>query len=81
MGLRAIVLARRLGLYSALPGPSQYLPDPDLFEIVSLLQTCLVESMRASPGWRPPRPLFRALSGLLTLCAGRARIPRWMEPA
>jgi transposase len=81
MGLRAIVLARRLGLHSALPAPSQYLPDPDLSEIVWPLQTRLVESMLANPGWRPPPLLFRALRGLLTLCAGRARTPRWMEPA
>ncbi|WP_431269306.1 transposase [Dankookia sp. P2] len=33
MGLRAIVLARRLRLYSALPAPSFWLPDPDLSEI------------------------------------------------
>ena len=33
MGLRAIVLARRLRLYSALPAPSIWLPDPDLSEI------------------------------------------------
>ncbi len=33
MGLRGIVLARRLRLYSALPAPSFWLPDPDLSEI------------------------------------------------
>jgi hypothetical protein len=54
MGLRAIVLARRLGLHSALPVPSQYLPDSDFSEIVWSLQTRLVELMRANPGWRPP---------------------------
>ena len=39
-----------------------------------------VTAMRANPGWRPPPLLFRALRGLLILRAGRARIPRWMEP-
>ncbi len=81
MGPRAIVLARRLGLFSALPAPSTFLPDPDLSEIVWPLLSRFVDSMLAKPDWRPPRLLFRALAGLLTLCAGRARVPRWMEPA
>ncbi len=81
MGLRAIVLARRLRLHSALPAPSVLLPDPDLSEIVWPIQQRLVDSMLARPGWRPPRALFRALRGLLAFCAGRRRLSRWMEPA
>ena len=54
MGLRAIVLARRMRLHSALPAPSVLLPDPDLSEMVWPIQTRLVESMLAKPDWRPP---------------------------
>ena len=76
MGLQAIVLARRLGLYSALPAPSLYLPDPDLSEIVWPLQMRLVKAMRANPKWRPLSALLRSLMNLLTISGGRARISR-----
>lgn len=81
MGLRALVLARRLRLFSALPAPSGYLPDPDLSEIVwpALQRLCVV--CLAHPDWRPPRWLFRALDGLLRQAGGRRRLSRWMEPA
>ena len=79
--LRAVVLARRIGMFSALPAPSTYLPDPDLSEIVRPLVTRFMDSMAANPGWRPPRLAFRALDGLLRLCQGRRRLARWMEPA
>ena len=81
MGLPAIVPARRFELFSALPAPSTWPPDPTLSEVVWPLLTRFVDSVRAEPGRRPPRLLFRALSGLFTLCAGRACISRWMEPA
>lgn len=81
MGLRAIVLARRLGLYSALPAPSQFLPDPDLSEVVWPLLLQFVRSMLAHPDWRPPDCLFRAFHGLLRLAGGRGRISGAMEPA
>jgi hypothetical protein len=66
LGLRGIVLARRLGLYSALPAPSQYLPDPDLSEIyIPVILRALArmwDAPRPGPGgggpepaWRPPR--------------------------
>ncbi len=81
MGLRAIVLARRLRLFSALPAPSACLPDPDLSELAIPAVRRLLNSLQANPGWRPPGLLFRALDGLLRLAGGRSRIPRWMEPA
>ena len=80
MGLRAIVLARRLGFYSALPAPSQWLPDPDLSESVWPLQTRLLDAMEADPRWRPPSALLRSLAALLSLCGGRVRVSGWMEP-
>jgi hypothetical protein len=80
--LRAVVLARRLGLHSALPAPSGCLPDPDLSEtVVQPLLLRLRDALEANPGWRPPRALLRLLGWLHRLCAGRRRIPRWMEPA
>ena len=81
MGLRAIVLARRLGLFSALPAPSACLPDPDLSELAMPALGRFVDSLRADLGWRPPKLLFRGLHALLRLAGGRTRIPRWMEPA
>ena len=33
MGLRALVLARGFGLFSALPAPSTFLPGPDLSDV------------------------------------------------
>jgi transposase len=79
LGLRGIVLARRLGLYSALPAPSQYLPDPDLSEIYIPVILRAVHRMRQA--WRPsPRAwvLFRQMH---RFAGGRARITRAMEPA
>lgn len=50
-------------------------------EIVWPLQIRLAEAALANPKWRPPSSLLRALMGLLTVCGGRARISRRMEPA
>jgi transposase len=79
--LRAILLARRLGLHSALPAPSVLLPDPDLSERVLPAVDAVLAHAAAHPGWRPPPGALRGLRGLLRLCQGRRRIARWMEPA
>jgi hypothetical protein len=81
MGLRAIVLARRLGLYSALPAPSQILPDPDLSEIYMPVILRALDRMRTHPGWEPPRAAWRFFASMHRMVDGRTRIPRWMEPA
>jgi hypothetical protein len=81
MGLRAIVLARRLGLYSALPAPSQCLPDPDLSEIYMPVILRALDRMRTHPGWWPPRAAWRFFASTHRMVGGRTRIPRWMEPA
>lgn len=78
--LRAIVLARRLRLHSALPAPSQYLPDPDLSEIYTPILQRFVDSLRQRL-WYPPKPLWKLLHSMHSLAGGRARISRWMEPA
>ena len=81
MGLRALVLARRLGLYSALPAPSQWLPDPDLAEICVPVILRAMEKAVRDPGWRPPRAAWRLFHAMHRVVGGRTRIPRRMEPA
>ncbi|WP_328702596.1 transposase [Belnapia mucosa] len=78
--LRSIVLARRLKLFSALPAPSQVLPDPDLSEIYRPIHLAFADSMLKRL-WFPPARLFRLLRSMHRIAGGRARIPRWMEPA
>jgi transposase len=78
--LRAIMLARRLKLFSALPAPSQYLPDEDLSEIYRPIHQRFAQSMRERP-WYPPKPLWHLLQSMHSLAGGRARVPKWMEPA
>ena len=78
--LHAIVLARRLRLFSALPAPSQFLPDPDLSEIYQPVFDRFAQSLLDRP-WHPPRQVWRTLHSMHRFVAGRARIPRWMEPA
>ncbi|MDU7522158.1 MAG: transposase, partial [Roseomonas mucosa] len=79
LGLRLILLARRLDLRSALPGPPWLLPDPDLSETLHSLEI-------------PPFPTrYGALTayrnGLKTLAAlhrtagGRARLPNRLRHA
>jgi transposase len=91
LGLRGIVLARRLGLYSALPAPSQYLPDPDLSEIYMPVILRALDRMRdglrpapdgvPKPAWSPPRRAWALFRQMHRLAGGRARITRAMEPA
>ncbi len=70
-GLGIIVLARRLKLLEALPGPSWLLPDPDLSQSVVAWQ------MRHRENFRPfLRTWGKVLRSLLTLAGGRAHIPR-----
>ena len=80
MGLRAIVLARRLRLFSALPAPSVLLPDHDLSESLWPVFPAIVNRMQEG-GWRPDPRAIKGLIALHTLAAGRRRVSRWMEPA
>jgi transposase len=81
MGLRTIVLARRLGVFSALHGPSHRLPDPDLSEIFQGVIRTTLNRLLEAPGWRPPRRVWPIFRGMLRLAGGSARIPRRLEPA
>jgi transposase len=74
-GLALILLARRLKLRRALPGPPWLLPDPDLSE--TLAQPGIVAPRRPPRGqvtlWRGQ---CRALRRLLRWSLGRRSIPR-----
>ncbi|MBV1799823.1 transposase [Siccirubricoccus sp. G192] len=80
MGLRAITLARRLRLHSALPAPSCLLWDRDLSEKVAPILPAIIAYRAGHPDWRVPKGLLRAVDGLVRLCLGR-KPRRWMEPA
>jgi hypothetical protein len=80
MGLGAIVLARRLRLHSALPAPSQWLPDPDLSEIYTPVCLRFANYALAHPQWRPPRSFLLLLQSMHRLMGGRTRISRSSEP-
>lgn len=81
IGLGAIVLARRLGLYSALPGPSHHLPDPDLSEIYRPVITRAVLRTAEMPWARPPRRVWAIFRGMLAFVGGHRRLRRALEPA
>lgn len=74
-GLRILVLARRLRLLEALPGPSWMLPDPDLSK--TLFDWQRRESEKGQGALlRLVRDWGKTLRNLLTLAGGRAHIPR-----
>ena len=64
VGLGLVVLARRLGLRAALPGPPWLLPNPDLSQSLADVDLPLDD-------WRA----VRALRWLWGFAAGRRRIP------
>jgi hypothetical protein len=53
-GMKALLLARRLGFLSALRGPPPLMPDPDLSEFYIRLGAHLMDPSAAGPG--PSRP-------------------------
>ncbi|UPY36152.1 transposase [Sediminicoccus sp. KRV36] len=77
-GLALIMLARRLKLMRALPGPSWMVADPDLSE--NMRQLNIRERIL---GWRQDkrgtRDFLRILKTLHTLAGGRASIPRTLR--
>jgi len=77
LGLLGLVLARRLGLLSALPAPPWLLPDPDLSAMAHAL---LFRSAHANGGL-PERHIVRAVRSLLRMAGGRRRIPSCLAPA
>ena len=84
LGLAGLALARRLGLYSALPAPSACLPDRDLSALclpVLRHAAARIAGTGGEPPWRPPKTTWRALRSLHRICTGLSRIRRDMEPA
>ncbi|MBX9699666.1 MAG: transposase [Acetobacteraceae bacterium] len=91
LGLAGIMLARRLGLYSALPAPSTWLPDPDLSATYIGVINRAVQRIGAAgamgadgtwrPSWRPPKAAWRLFRSMLRIVGGRRRIRRVWEPA
>ncbi len=80
-GLEPAAPAGRLGArVPATDRGSPRVPLPTAGTVRPLLRR-FVEFMRAEPGWRPPPFPFRATRGLPAPRAGRARTPRWTEPA
>ena len=76
LGLAAVILARRLHILRALPGPSWYFPDPDLSETV---QRILVDAL--SDRDRPGLPiLLRACRAVLRVTGKRRPVPRCLVP-
>ncbi|TCH96580.1 transposase [Roseococcus sp. SYP-B2431] len=77
-GFRIILLARRLELKRALPGPPWMCPDPDLSEKLFDLQLARLPTIR---GWPKQRAFtwLRAMRKCLTVVAGRRYIPRALK--
>ena len=75
-GLRIIVLARRLGLIEALPGPSWLVADPDLSQSLRDWQIRAMD--HPEPGYfrRFILEWGKTLRNLLTLAGGRPNMPR-----
>jgi transposase len=77
-GLRLIVLARRLKLLRALPGPPWLCPDPDLSKKLFALPLPPLLPLRRERKERDVAWL-RAMQAGLTLAAGRRYIPRALK--
>jgi transposase len=79
-GLRLIVLARRLKLLRALPGPPCLCPDPDLSEkLLALSARHLSPEARHAKG--QALAVIRTIRKCLTASIGRRYIPRAMKAA
>ncbi|USQ70648.1 transposase [Roseomonas mucosa] len=79
LGFRLVLLARRLGLRSALPGPPWLLPDPDLSETLAHAKIPVFTGAYGTIG--PYLVLLRTLRALHRTAAGRARLPNRLRHA
>ncbi|WP_075797050.1 IS5/IS1182 family transposase [Roseomonas gilardii] len=81
LGMGLILLARRLNLRSALPGPPWLLPDPDLSETLRRAKLPPLPTRRGTI--TAYRAMLRTLMALYRTAAGRRRIApvlRWSWP-
>jgi hypothetical protein len=77
LGLAAVILARRLRIPRALPGPSWYFPDPDLSETLM----GVLSDVAKRPEGDPRAAEIRALAlRLLRNTTRRRPIPRCLVP-
>ncbi len=79
LGVEGIRLARRLGLHSALNGPTWMLPDPDLSDallprILAKVRGCIGQPAAIAI------PILRAARAFHSLVGGRRYIPRALAP-
>lgn len=80
LGVNGVLLARRLGLLSALRAPPGLLPDPDLSARVQR-RIALEGQLIVAGRWREiPRGFFGRWGRLLGSCGGRVSIPRRLAP-
>jgi hypothetical protein len=80
--LKGLILAQRLGLLSALPGPWWMLPKPDLSETWRPLMARMQERALAlveTRAWQEARRWFRALIWMHRFLGGASRIPRCLD--
>ncbi len=78
-GLAGLCLARRLGMDSALRGPSWYLPDPDLSAFLDSRILPHVDGWLSHRDGRVRRHCIDLLLRLHSQCAGRRTLPRAMQ--
>lgn len=86
LDLRGIMLARRLGMDSALHAPSWWLPDPVLFRYAEhvwlpKLMACFTRvDDRPKIDWAEMGRVIPILMAFWTIAGGKKRISRWMTP-
>ena len=78
-GLAGLSLARRLGLDSALRGPSWYLPDADLSAFLHVWVLPRAQGWMAHPDGRVRRGCADLLMRLHNQCIGRRTLPRRLQ--
>jgi transposase len=80
MGIKGYMLARRLGMDSALPAPSWFLPDPVVWDYsMEVWFPRMVEMLHQKGRWREKGCLIGVVRMLWGLATGR-RFSWWMAP-
>ena len=81
MGIKGYMLARRLGMDSALPAPSWFLPDPVVQRFADdIYLPRLADILRQKARWPEKRAHIKIMRWLYTLAGGKRSVSRWMAP-